>query len=346
MRHLEASPVLLLLAASALVVSGFAAAQSSESGPLVSEGIIPAPPAEVWKAFATAEGYRKLGVAQCEMDLRVGGLIRSHYDRKGTLGDEGTIQNEILAFEPERMISIRVQKPPKGFPFSEATWKGTWSVITLTDLGGGSTHVRIAGLGYPDTPEGRKMREFFQAGNAWVMSHLKKQYDASASAPASRAHPESTLAPVSHERIVEIPRAEAWELYATGEGWKRFFDVRAAIELWPRGKFEIAFSEDAPAGERGSEGCEVLSFVPGEMISHTWNAPPKFKHARGRRTWVVVRFEEVAPGRTRIRIDHLGFEEQAAANAAHRAEWEQVRGYFAAAWGKVLDAIKEHGGKK
>jgi hypothetical protein len=76
------------------------------------------------------------------------------------------------------------------------------------------------------------------------------------------------------------------------------------------------------------------------MLSFDWNAPPKFEHARSKRTWVVIHLEELAPARTRVRIDHLGFVEQAAENGEHRAEWEEVRGYFQQAWNKVLDAVK------
>jgi uncharacterized protein YndB with AHSA1/START domain len=312
----------------------------SATEPLVTEAIVKAPPAEAWKVFATAEGYKNLGVAHCEMDFRVGGLIRSHYDANGVLGDDGTIENEILSFEPERMLSIRVHKPPKGFPFAESTWKGTWTVITLTDLGDGRTHLRIAGLGYPDGDDGRKMRQFFKSGNAWVLSYLKRRFDPVAPAPESRAHPAETLAPIAHERVVEMPRSDVWTLLSTSAGWKRFFGVETRIELKPGGKFEILFGSDAPAGERGSEGCTVLSFVPEQMLSYTWNAPPKLAHARAKRTWVVVRFDELAPARTRIRLDHQGFAEQAAENPEHRAEWETARDYFDKAWPKVLDALK------
>lgn len=330
----------------ALGQSRLAPAVQVGAEPQVTEGIIKAPAAEVWKIFSTAEGFKKLGVAQCEMDFRVGGLIRAHYDPKGTIGDEATIENEILSFEPGRMVAIRIHKPPKGFPFSEATWKTTWSVMTVTDLGDGRTHLRIAGMGYADSEDSRKMRQFFQSGNAWTLDRLKQQFDAAAPAPAGSAHPAATTVPVSHERIIELPRAEVWKLFATGEGWKKFFGVEMRIELRPGGKFEALFGADAPAGKKGSEGCTVLSFVPEQMLSYTWNAPPKFAHARARFTWVVVHFDDLAPGRTRVRLDHLGFAEQAADNPDHKAEWEEVRGYFEAAWVKVLDALKAQEGKR
>jgi uncharacterized protein YndB with AHSA1/START domain len=314
--------------------------------PNVVEAVVKAPPAELWKVFATAEGFKKLGVAQCEMDFRVGGLIRTHYDPKGSLGDDGTIVNEILSYEPDRMLSIRIQKPPKSFPFGADTWKSTWSVITLADLGDGRTHLRLAGMGYPDTDEGRKMREFFRSGNGWVLATLKKQFDSAEKGPAGPAHPKSSLATIVHERVVDLPRSEVWSLFATSAGWKKFFGVDTNIELIPGGKWEILFGKDAPEGQRGSEGCTVLSYLPEKMISYSWNAPPRLAHAREKRTWVVVHFDEVAGTRTRVRLEHLGFAEQAAAAPDHKAEWEEARGYFDQAWPKVLDALKAQEARK
>jgi uncharacterized protein YndB with AHSA1/START domain len=304
------------------------------------QGVVKAPISEVWKVFSTPEGFKKIGAALCEMDFRIGGLIRSHYNPKGTLGDEGTIQNEILAFEPEHMVSFRIQKPPKGFPFAEETWKQTWSVVTLTDLGEGQTHVRITGMGYPATEDGAKMRKFFEDGNGWTMKYLQSKFDAASTKATGPAHASSPLAPITLERTVELPRDQVWKMFTTSEGWKQTMSADSNIELRPGGRFELLFGPDAPKGQQGSEGCTVLSYLPSQMVSFTWNAPPKFEHARSNHTWVVVHFDELAPARTRIRIEHLGFAEKAAEQPDHRGEWEQVRAYFQLAWPKVLDAIK------
>lgn len=328
-------------AGSAGSASAQAAAQTAELDPQVCEGVVRAPASEVWKVFSTAEGFKKLGPAQCDMDFRVGGLIRTHYNPKGVLGDEGTIQNRIIAYEPGRMVSIRISTPPKGFPFGEETWGKVWTVITLTDIGD-RTHLRMSGLGYPNTEEGKQMRDFFEKGNRWVMQYLQKQFDADAPAPTGPAHAATeadAVAPVDLTQVVALPRAEAFGLLASSEGWKRSFGVNSNIELTPGGRFEVLFSMEAPEGQRGSEGCTVLSYVDNEMLSFTWNAPPTFEHARKQHTWVVVTFEELAPALTRIRLRHMGFDKQAAANPGHREEWERVRAYFGNAWPKVLGAV-------
>lgn len=312
----------------------------ADLSPLVHEGIIKAPISEVWKVFSTPEGFKAFGPAQCEMDFRIGGLIRTHYDPKGTLGDEGTIINQIIAFEPERMVAFRIHTPPKGFPFPNAC-KSTWSVATLTDLGNNTTHLRLAGMGYTSDDESQKMREFFKAGNAWSVKKLQSHFDApEKNAPTGAAHGLDPLAPIELETIVNAPRSEVFKTYTTSDGWKDMFGVNTKIEARPGGAWEVYFSMDPPEGSRGSEGCTVLSILPDRMLSHSWNAPPKFAHARAERTWVVVEFEDLTPTTTRVRLTHLGFTQQAAQHADHADEWKEVRGYFANAWPRVLEALK------
>src|SRR5215472_15129070 len=163
-----------------IVVKEAAAPPPGDSSSFAQEAVINAPVAAVWKVWSTSEGYKKTGVAQAEVDLRIGGLIRSRYSAKGLLGDEETIENRILAYEPQRMMAFRIDRPPKSFPFKEA-WKTTWFVVTLTDLGDGRTHIRAASMGCGTDEESVKMRKFFEDGNASTLSVLRKNLDSAAS---------------------------------------------------------------------------------------------------------------------------------------------------------------------
>ena len=155
------------------------AAAPSDSPSFVQEAVINAPIAAVWRVWSTSEGYKRTGVAQAEVDLRVGGLIRSRYGATGALGDGETIENRILAYEPPRMIAFRIARPPQSFPFKEA-WKTTWFVVTLTDLGDGRTQIRAASMGFGTDPESLNMRKFFEAGNAATLKHLQESFESSA----------------------------------------------------------------------------------------------------------------------------------------------------------------------
>jgi uncharacterized protein YndB with AHSA1/START domain len=157
-----------------LTTSSFSQAATETAPSFVNEGTINAPVAAVWNVWTTSEGYKSLGVAKADVDFKLGGLIRSHYSASGTLGDEETIENRILAYEPKRMIAIRIERTPKSFPFKEA-WKHTWTVITLTDLGDNRTHIRIASMGFGTDEESASMRKFFEAGNAETIKVLQER---------------------------------------------------------------------------------------------------------------------------------------------------------------------------
>ena len=323
-----------------------------DTSPLVHEIDLDVPVEEVWRVFSTAEGFRQLGVARAELDFRVGGTMRSHYDPKGVLGDPGTIEQTILAFEPRRMVAFRITKPPKGFPFTGA-YKAMWSVATMTDLGQGRTHLRLAQLGYTPDPESQRMRAFFDQGNAWVLQALKRNLegkageaspDSDGSTAAENAPPagaESGLSPIRKEAVIEAPVSEVWRCWTTGAGVKSFL-TEAKVELRIGGPFEIYFGPEASRGERGSEGCTILSYEPMRMLSFSWNAPPKFGDLRQKRTWVVLHLDPQGPHACRVRLDHLGFAEQAEGDPDRADDWALVRAYFDTAWPKVLGALREH----
>jgi uncharacterized protein YndB with AHSA1/START domain len=141
------------------------------------ETVIAASVADAWKAYTTKEGLEAWCVAHAEIDVRIGGLMRTHYDPAGKLGDEKTIENEILSFDPGRMLSIKVKKTPAGFPFPKAI-KSMWTVLYFEDAGEGKTRVTCRSFGFGADEESQKMRSFFEGGNAHTLAQLKKHLTA------------------------------------------------------------------------------------------------------------------------------------------------------------------------
>ncbi len=113
---------------------------------------------------------------------------------------------------------------------------------------------------------------------------------------------------IDFEATIHASLDRVWSAWTTSNGMTAALGPKTKIELRVGGPYEIYFHPDAPAGERGSEGCRVLSYLPREMLAFSWNAPVKFKHARQHATWVVVRFEEVDAG-VRVRLSHVGWSE-------------------------------------
>jgi uncharacterized protein YndB with AHSA1/START domain len=154
---------------------------------VVTEGIIEAPVEAVWAALATKQGQESWNVAHAEIDLKVGGKMRTHYDPKGVIGDPNTIENTILAFEPNRLLVMQVTGTPAKFPFNDAIRK-MWTVIHFEDAGPGRTRLRIVGVGYGDDDESRKLRGFFEKGNDYTIKKLQAKFDPRAKQPTGPAH--------------------------------------------------------------------------------------------------------------------------------------------------------------
>ncbi len=163
-------------------IVAFAAARAVHADrSLHCEAVINAPVADVWEAFTTGKGFESWAVAHAEIDLRIGGEMRTHYDPKGVLGDKNSIVNQILAFEPQRMLTIRNIKAPEGLPHADLFQK-TWTVINFEPVDDlrDRTRVRVAGLGWGEGPEWDGLYGFFKTGNQQTLDELKKKFEPNA----------------------------------------------------------------------------------------------------------------------------------------------------------------------
>jgi uncharacterized protein YndB with AHSA1/START domain len=162
----------LLASTSLFPVSG---QQAVAAEPLVAEAIINAPLATVWQAFATPDGYASVNVPHAAVDLRMGGLLQVQPDPKGTLGDKGTTVSEIIAFEPERLLTLRVRQAPAGSAEPQA-FANTWTIVYFAPLGAEMTHVRVAGFGFNEGPAAATLAKFFEQDQVAQMRRLEKHY--------------------------------------------------------------------------------------------------------------------------------------------------------------------------
>lgn len=127
-------------------------------------------------------------------------------------------------------------------------------------------------------------------------------------------------------QVVRAPVAAVYGRFTTSAGWKAFLGAESVIDLRVGGAWEVYFGDD----KIGSNGCQVLSYVPDEMVSFSWNAPPKFAE-RALRSWCVVHFSKQGEQNTVVRLQHLGFSDS--------DKWMDVKGYFENAWPNVLGAL-------
>jgi uncharacterized protein YndB with AHSA1/START domain len=133
---------------------------------------------------------------------------------------------------------------------------------------------------------------------------------------------------------VHAPIEQVWRSWTTREGVTGWFGEDARIDLRPGGRYEIYFSKDEPPA---TKGCTVLSFIPHEMFSFTWNFPPTLPELRDEKTWIVLRFTPTSPGWTRVELSELGWKSG--------GRWGEGYEYFDRAWTHVMANLAEHFGR-
>jgi uncharacterized protein YndB with AHSA1/START domain len=142
--------------------------------PLVHEAVVAAPVDDVWRAWSTSTGLSAWLAPQAAIDLRIGGSLRVSYDGSGIASDTAVV-NEILAFDPRRMLAFRVTKAPTDFQFATAV-ATMWTVVYFEPVGDSATRVRVVvnGLGSDAT----EARAFFESGNAQTLQRLVERFGA------------------------------------------------------------------------------------------------------------------------------------------------------------------------
>lgn len=138
------------------------------------ELIVPAKPAAIWRAVATAEGWQTWAVP---LVRTVPGTDRfeTNYDPSARLGSPSGIEQQWLVRKAPRTVSFRTTRTPAGFPHASAYLKVV-STFTLTPVGPNSTRVRLTGSGYPAGAEGDALIAFFRRGNSAALHQLHKRF--------------------------------------------------------------------------------------------------------------------------------------------------------------------------
>jgi uncharacterized protein YndB with AHSA1/START domain len=213
------NPSRLLACVLAWAASGSAHAQRT----LEHQAVISAPVAEVWAAFTTSDGFESWAVAHAEIDLRVGGDMRTSYNPASNLHDEHTIVNRILSYDPQRMLSIQNVQAPAGFENAEL-FQQTWSVIYFEPIGESLTRVRVVGLGYGEGPEWDDIYRKFDGGNAYTLRKLQEKF-----AIAGRLDDDDRVLELLHQLI-----GGEWIHESTREDGS-IFRVRNVIRKGPDG---------------------------------------------------------------------------------------------------------------
>jgi hypothetical protein len=140
------------------------------------EFVLPINKQEAWKLFSTADGWKKWAAPVVSVDLKVGGLILTNYDKNKTVSDSGTIRLPIINYLEGEMLTLKVVLNDAFSENVRRKDKNLQEIIQLTALGNGKTEVTSSMIGWGTGPDWDKTYDFFVKGNKWTYEHLAKLF--------------------------------------------------------------------------------------------------------------------------------------------------------------------------
>ena len=139
---------------------------------LVETVIIAAPVDKVWAAYTPSAGYTSWAAPVAEIDLRVGGTIRTHYDPTAKIGDPKTITIRIVNYVPKKMLTLQADISENWPDILKEQAEHLYNVILFEELTGNKTRIVSYGLGYQDNKKMRDLMNFFVAANKGLYTKL------------------------------------------------------------------------------------------------------------------------------------------------------------------------------
>jgi uncharacterized protein YndB with AHSA1/START domain len=295
------------------------------------------PPAEVVRLWSTADGVRSFLAPAANIAGEVGGpfeiVFEPETDPEGA--HHGTSGATLLALEPGWRVAFTWTFPPFGPEFNTRPFP-TWVEVTAEAMPDRPGHsiVHFAHHGFPLKAEWDRVYEMFRDGNWPLVLNRFVVFCRDGLSPDWDGEGDRFDRFLAKDRTVPASVAEVWHAWSTPDGLTGFLDAPARVVLGRGGPYEVYFAPDAPAGQRGGEGCFVVDFAPERSLTFTWNAPPSFPAVRREHTVVTVQLEPAGDGVTHLRFLALGW--------GTGDEWVRAHGYFDAAWDWVLDALVAH----
>ncbi|MCB9896467.1 MAG: SRPBCC domain-containing protein [Planctomycetes bacterium] len=136
---------------------------------------------------------------------------------------------------------------------------------------------------------------------------------------------------VHAEIVVDAAPDAVFDAWTTDAGLATFFSPRPHVDARPGGEFDVFHQPELPVEQRGTVDTRILALDRGSLLSFTWNSPSGFE-THLEHTVVSLRFTALDDGRTRVRLDDVGFGDD--------PRWDRAVAYFREAWPYVLGNLR------
>ncbi|MEC7265126.1 MAG: SRPBCC domain-containing protein [Bacteroidota bacterium] len=133
---------------------------------------VKAPIDSVWDAYTTSKGWESWAAPLAEVDLKVGGVIKTNYNENGKIGDSTTIVTRILNYVPKKLLTLQAELTENFPEFMKEDAKDFYNVIYFTELDNGDTYVESFGIGYKNNPKYLALMNYFIPANEMTLMKL------------------------------------------------------------------------------------------------------------------------------------------------------------------------------
>mgnify|MGYP005984207061 CR=1 FL=1 len=139
---------------------------------LIQEFSVNAPLKSVWDAYTTKKGYESWAAPLAEIDLKVGGYIKSNYNESGEIGDTTTILTHIVNYVPLKILTLQAELTDNFPEFMKKEAQDFYNVIYFDQNPDGMTTVKSYGIGYKNTPKYLSLMNYFIPANEKILLNL------------------------------------------------------------------------------------------------------------------------------------------------------------------------------
>ncbi|MBF4984746.1 SRPBCC domain-containing protein [Nonlabens mediterrranea] len=139
---------------------------------LIQELTIKAPIDSVWNAYTTKKGWESWAVPIAEIDLKVGGTIKTNYNKLGSIGDSTTIVTHIINYVPKRTLTLQAEITDNFPEFMKDDAQDFYNVIYFNPLDDNTTQIKSYGIGYKNNPKYLSLMNYFITANEKTLLKL------------------------------------------------------------------------------------------------------------------------------------------------------------------------------
>jgi uncharacterized protein YndB with AHSA1/START domain len=135
--------------------------------------VVPATPAEAWKAFTTDAGFMAWAVPLAHITPGNGGMMESAFSASGRIGDPQNVRNRIDVYLPDSLLIIHNEHVPAGGPIDAELYPKVRTMLSFEPAGTGTTVTQTV-VGFGEGAGFDTLYSHLRDGNAEYLAMLAK----------------------------------------------------------------------------------------------------------------------------------------------------------------------------